>query len=97
MSIKEFYNGETVVFSSEIRSTSTNELFDPTSVELKITKLRRIASDLFIEKVNDVMDNVSVGIYSYNWTSDDTGSYEVVFKATDGTLITIEKLKFKIK
>jgi hypothetical protein len=85
--------GETVVFDVEIRKESDQSLFDPSSITITIDNLKT-TGDI---KVNDqAMTKSSTGIYTYEWTSDETGTYKVIYKAMDGTKVTYKKDSFKI-
>jgi hypothetical protein len=93
----EFYTGETLIFSAEVRRKSDNGLFDPISVKITISSARLKASDKVVIKIDgQPMTKSSVGIYSYDWNSDQTGSYNVTYTALDGTRVTIMKDTFKI-
>lgn len=91
--MSDFYKGETVSFSVEIRRQSDNTLFDPSSVSITIDNTKTAGN----VKVNDQpMTHDSTGVYSYDWTSDETGMYKVVYKAVDGANVTYKKDSFKI-
>lgn len=94
--LNNFYKGETLTFNTEVRRKSNNELFDPTEVSIVISTVRQKASDVVIVKLNTTMTKTSTGVYYADWTSDASGSYEVVYKVTDGSRITIGKGTFKI-
>jgi len=91
--MSDFYKGETVSFSVEIRKQSDESLFDPSSISITIDNMKT-AGDI---KVNDqAMTKDSIGVYSYDWTSDETGTYKVMYKAMDGSKVTYKKDSFKI-
>jgi len=83
--------GETIICSCEVKG-ATGAYKDPqTSMTITITDKN------WVVKVNDVaMTNDAVGKYHYDCQTADyiDGKYEVVYKATDGTRITIQKESF---
>jgi hypothetical protein len=91
--MSDFYKGENVSFSVEIRRQSDESLFDPSSITITIDNMKT-TGDI---KVNDQsMTKDSIGVYSYDWTSDETGIYKVIYKAMDGSKVTYKKDSFKI-
>jgi hypothetical protein len=83
--------GETVVFNVEVRNQSTDVLFDPSSISITIQ-----SSKQEVKVSEQPMIKTSTGLYSYEWTSDETGMYKVTYKALDGSKVTFEKDQFKI-
>jgi hypothetical protein len=92
----QFFKGESVLFSIEIRDTVTNALVDPTSVNITISKPPMKTTDTTIIKVDVPMTKVSAGKYSYSWLTDDVGNYEVIYKANNNSNITISKDNFTV-
>lgn len=88
----EYDKGETVVFDVQVRNQSTTELVDPTSINITISN-----KDQVVKVDNQPMVKTSLGLYTYDWTSDESGMYKVVYKAMDGTKVTFEKDQFKIR
>ena len=92
----QFFKGESVIFSIEVRDAATNALIDPTTMNITITKPPMKTTDTTIIKIDTVMTKISVGKYSYNWLSDEVGSYTVVYKANNNSVITISKDSFTV-
>lgn len=91
----QFYKGESVLLSIEIRDQVTNALTDPSSVVVTITKPATTTTGTSVIKVNEQsMTKSTVGKYGYNWLSDEIGSYQVVYKANNNSNITISKDSF---
>lgn len=92
-----FYKGETVLLSIEVRSKISNVLIDPTSVLLTITKNKIRISDEEVLELNDVsMSKTGVGKYYYNYDSNEVGTYMVTYKAINDSKITILKDSFSV-
>jgi len=81
--------GETIICTATVKDASGN-LHDPvTSMKITITDVQNGI------EVNDVaMTPDSTGIYYYDWHTAITnfpGAYTILYKATDGTRITIQR------
>jgi len=89
-----FHRGETVICFVTVKDSDGN-LTDPaTSMTIKITDFMN-----GVEVDDKDMINDSTGTYHYDWTSattSNTGSYTVIYKAIDGTRITIERDNFEL-
>ena len=84
-----FHVGETVICSIEVGDADGN-LADP-STSMKITITDNTNG---IEVDDQAMTKDSTGIYHYDWTSSadaPLGIYYIVYTATDGSRISIEK------
>ena len=82
--------GETVICSCEVKDDS--EYKDPaTSIKITITDRNGLVKATGVEMTKD-----STGKYHYDAQTVDwvDGKYQVEYKATDGTRITIEKESF---
>ena len=89
-----FDRGETVICSATVKTTA-GVLYDPAD-SMKITITNYINS---IEVDDQAMTKDSTGEYHYDWTSlatADKGTYTAIYKATDGTRITIQKDIFEV-
>jgi hypothetical protein len=92
-----FFKGESVNFSITIKKSEDNTLTDPTSVFITILKNVTGVGATDIVKVNQAnMIKSSVGKYKYDWISDATGEYTVVYKADNSSKITISKDYFTV-
>lgn len=92
--ISEFYKGDTITLSVEIRKKDDNGLFDPASIKISISLFR---NKVDISKVTSQdMIKTSTGKYYYDWDSDEAGTYNVEYTAVDGTRKTIGKDTFKV-
>ena len=90
-----FHVGETVICSIEVRDADGN-LADPsTSMKITITDNRN-----GIEVVDEAMIKDDTGKYHYDWNTLSTnpvGIYFIIYTATDGTRIAIEKDRVELK
>ena len=89
--MNEFDRGESLIFTAEVRNKDTNQLFDPSSIVISLLNTKGSYSI-----TEQVMTQSSTGIYTYDWTSSERGSYKVTYKAMDGTKVTYLKDQFKI-
>jgi hypothetical protein len=87
----QFYKGETVSLSIEIRGKLSNALTNPTSITITILTAKGI-------KKVDVQPMVKKadGKYSFLWLSDEVGSYTVIYKADNSGSVTILKDTFNV-
>ena len=85
-----FEIGETVICSCTVKNQA-GTLVDPaTSMKITIT----CAKDSVVIVDDVAMTNDDVGDYHYDWNTAITlekGNYNVIYKATDGTRISIKK------
>lgn len=97
MANSEFYKGETVVCSVEIRRTAGNALVDPSSVKITITKTKTKVTDVEVVKVDNVdMEKASTGIYAYNYDSDTVGRFSVLYTMMDASKQTMARDSFTV-
>jgi hypothetical protein len=87
----QFFKGESVILSVEIRDPVSNLLVDPTSVVITIS-----TSTGTVKVKESPMIKASVGKYGYTWLSDEIGSYSVAYKADNNSNITISKDSFTV-
>ncbi len=84
--------GETIICSCEVESKGV--LTDPTSMEITIKGERRS------EEVDDeAMVRDKTGKYHYDFQTNTTmpyGTYSAIFKAIDGTRVTLQKESFQL-
>ena len=88
--------GETVICSIEVRNAA-GTLVDPsTSMQIAIDWIKPNFGNI-ITATNMTKD--STGKYHYDFASagKQAGSYQVIYTATDGTRITIEKETFSLE
>lgn len=89
-----FQMGETVICSVTVKDSDGN-LADPsTSMKITITDNRN-----GLEVDDQDMTKDSTGQYHYDWQTagvDLTGVYDISFKATDGTRISIAKTSVEL-
>jgi hypothetical protein len=94
--VQQFYKGETVSLTIEIKSKSTNILADPTLAAITIVK-NKMASGAEVKKVDGInMTKVSTGKYAYRWVSDEVGTYSVTYVVNNDGNITIAKDTFTV-
>jgi hypothetical protein len=95
MSTGQFIKGDTIILSIEIRDAQNKVLFDPTTVKITITKPPIKITDIEVIKVNEEsMTKLAVGKYSYNYTSTESGTFNVLYKADNTSKITQGKDTF---
>lgn len=87
--------GETVICSCEVKD-SAGALKDPTTMAIIINRKSPIFANV---QASTTMIKDSTGKYHYDFQTPamSLGDYEVVYKATDGTRISIEKDNFKME
>jgi hypothetical protein len=91
----QFYKGESVLFSVEVRDQMTNVPIDPTSMVITISKPAITTTGSTVVKVNEQpMTKSAVGKYNFSWLSDEVGNYSVTYKANNNSNITISKDSF---
>ena len=85
----QFSRGETIICSCEVKNSNGIYTDPQTSMKITITDFQNS------DEVDDAnMIWTSVGKYHYDWNTSVNnlkGIYTVLFKATDGTRITIKK------
>lgn len=90
---KQFNRGETVKCNRNVKNPTTGEYYDPTtSMTITITNNQN-----GIEVDDQDMVKDATGKYHYNWLSSPTGDkgiHIILYKATDGADIAIEKDTF---
>jgi hypothetical protein len=97
MAVIQFYKGESVLFSVEVRDQISNLLTDPTSMAITIVKPSTTTTGTSVVKVNEQpMAKSSVGKYTFSWLSDEAGAYSVIYKANNNSNITISKDSFSV-
>jgi hypothetical protein len=93
----QFYKGESVLFSVEVKDQLTNAFVDPTSMFITISKPPMTTTGTTVVKVNEQpMTKVLVGKYTFSWLSDEIGTYSVTYKANNNGNITISKDSFTV-
>ena len=89
----DFDKGESVICSCEVKDAAGAYKDPATSMTITITDKN------YVVKVNNVdMTKDAVGKYHYDCQTSGyiDGKYEVAYKATDGTRITIQKKYFTL-
>lgn len=93
----QFYKGESVLFSVEVKDQLTNILTDPTSMVITISKPAITTTGSTVVKINEQgMTKTTVGKYTFSWLSDEIGTYTVTYKANNNSNITISKDSFTV-
>jgi hypothetical protein len=93
----QFYKGESVLFSVEVKDQVTNLPIDPTSMVITISKPPITTTGSTIIKVNESpMTKTAMGKYTFSWLSDDIGNYSVTYKANNNSNVTISKDGFTV-
>ena len=89
----DFDVGETIIFAVEVKGVAGAYKDPQTSMKITITDKN------YVVKVNGIaMTKDAVGKYHYDFQTAGciNGKYEVAYKATDGTRITIQKEYFTL-
>ena len=93
----QFYKGESVLFSVEVKDQLSNVFIDPTSMAITIVKPAVTTTGSVVVKVNEQkMAKSAIGKYTFSWLSDEAGTYMVTYKADNNGNITISKDSFTV-
>lgn len=89
--------GETVICSVEVRN-SAGTLVDPaTSMKIGIDQTHPIFRSIIAISTDMTKDSTGKYHYDFDSSTATTGNYKVIYKATDGTRITIERETFTLE
>lgn len=95
MTNDQFYKGETVSFSIEVKGRISNAPINPSAITITVIKGKVSGTASDIKKVDaKAMTKRADGKYSYEWISDEIGNYVVIYKADNNGSITMLKDEF---
>ena len=83
-----YYSGETVTFSVLITRQSDGTAYDPSSINISIIANRSNNTPIVDSQA---MTKSAVGSYYYDWVADNPGMYYIIYTATDGSKVSIQK------
>lgn len=92
----EFYKGDTIICNRNVKNDAGTYVDPATSMQIQIDRIAPHNS-FILAATNMTKDSTGKYHYDFQTTSMSVGEYEATYIATDGTRISQEKDRFRVK